>query len=167
MKPDEHFQDLIRIILAVSGKARRINVIMPYLYEGRQDHRTTRESLDCAHILKQLFAMGITNLLTFEAHDSRVDNAVPGRGFENLSTAYQLIEAMLHHVPDLRLDSQSFMVVSPDENTISRSIYYASMLEVPLGIFYRQTDYNQPGAAATRRWACAFLAKMSPVATFC
>jgi ribose-phosphate pyrophosphokinase len=157
MKPDEHFQDLIRIILAVSGKARRINVIMPYLYEGRQDHRTTRESLDCAHILKQLFAMGITNLLTFEAHDSRVDNAVPGRGFENLSTAYQLIEAMLHHVPDLRLDSQSFMVVSPDENTISRSIYYASMLEVPLGIFYRQTDYNQPVSSGYQTVGLRFL----------
>jgi len=144
MTPDEHFQDLVRIILAASGKARRINVIMPYLYEGRQDRRSTRESLDCAHILKQLFAMGITNLLTFEAHDSRVDNAVPGHGFENLSTAYQLIEAMLHRVPDLRLDGGHFMVVSPDENTISRSIYYASMLEVPLGIFYRQTDYSKP-----------------------
>lgn len=143
MTPDEHFQDLVRIILAASGKARRINVFMPYLYEGRQDHRNTRESLDCAHILRQLFDMGITNLITFEAHDSRVDNAVPGKGFENLSTAFQLIESMLHTVTDLKLNKEHFMVVSPDENTISRAIYYASMLEVPLGIFYRQNDYTQ------------------------
>lgn len=144
MTPDEHFQDLVRIILAASGKARRINVIMPYLFEGRQDRRNARESLDCAYILKQLFSLGITNLLTFEAHDSRVENAVPGCGFENLLTAYQLIEAMLHNIPDLKLNSKDFMVVSPDENTISRSIYYASMLEVPLGIFYRQMDYTKP-----------------------
>ncbi|MDD2534937.1 MAG: ribose-phosphate diphosphokinase, partial [Eubacteriales bacterium] len=143
MTPDEHFQDLIRIILSASGKARRVHVIMPYLYEGRQDHRNARESLDCAYILRQLFDMGISNLITFEAHDGRVDNAVPGKGFENLSTAFQLIEAMLHNVQDLKLDRDHFMVVSPDENTINRTIYYASMLEVPLGIFYRQSDYKE------------------------
>ena len=142
MTPDEHFQDLVRIILAVSGKARRITVFMPYLYEGRQDHRNARESLDCAHILRQLFDMGISNLITFEAHDGRVDNAVPGKGFENLTTSFQLIEAILHQIPDLKLNKENFMVVSPDENTITRSIYYASMLEVPMGIFYRQNDYT-------------------------
>jgi ribose-phosphate pyrophosphokinase len=144
MTPDEHYQDLVRLILAASGKARRINVIMPYLYEGRQDRRNSRESLDCAHILKHLFSMGITNLITFDAHDSRVENAVPGRGFENLTTAYQLIESILRTVPDLQLDDERFMVVSPDENTISRTIYYASMLEVPMGIFYRELDYTHP-----------------------
>lgn len=142
LTPDEHYQDLVRIILANSGNARRINIIMPYLYEGRQDQRNTRESLDCAHMLQHLFSLGISNLLTFDAHDSRIDNAVPGRGLENLPTSYHLIKTLFKHVPDLKLDNEHFMVVAPDENTINRAIFYASMLEVPIGIVYRRLDYH-------------------------
>ncbi len=142
LSPDEHYQDLVRIILANSGNARRINIIMPYLYEGRQDQRNTRESLDCAHMLQHLFSLGISNLLTFDAHDSRVDNSVPACGLENLPTSYQLIKALIKTVPDLNVDDRHFMVVSPDENSISRAIYYASMLEVPMGIVYRLLDYQ-------------------------
>ncbi len=143
MGPDDQYQDLIRIILAVSGHARRINVIMPYLYEGRQYRRVFRESLDCAAMLKQLFDLGIENLITFDAHDSRVANAVPSKGLENIQSSYQIIEALIHAIPDLQLDAGHFMVVSPDEGGISRAMYYASMLEVPLGIFYRKRDYHQ------------------------
>ncbi len=143
MGPDEHFQDLIRLILAVAGKARRINVILPYLYEGRQYVRAARESLDCAAMLRYLFDLGIDNLLTFDAHDGRVANAIPNSGMENISTAYQIIEAMIQTVPGLSLKKDRFMVVSPDETSISRAVYYASMLEVPMGIFYRKRDYLQ------------------------
>jgi ribose-phosphate pyrophosphokinase len=143
MGPDEHFQDLVRIILATSGQARRINLIMPYLYEGRQYRRAARESLDCGAMLRYLFELGIENLITFDAHDGRVANAVPTRDMENITSSYQLIEALLHNVTDLKLDRGHFMVVSPDEGSISRAIYYATMLEVPLGIFYRKRDYLQ------------------------
>jgi ribose-phosphate pyrophosphokinase len=143
MSPDDHFQDLVRLILASSGQARRINLIMPYLYEGRQYHRTTRESLDCAAMLKYLVQLGVKNIITFDAHDSRVANAIPTRTMENLTAAYQLIEALLHSVTDLNLDAGHFMVVSPDEGGISRAMYYAGMLEVPLGVFYRKRDYLQ------------------------
>jgi ribose-phosphate pyrophosphokinase len=143
MGPDEHYQDLLRIILAVAGKARRINVILPYLYESRQYRRTSRESLDCAAILRHLFDLGIDNLLTFDAHDERIVNAVPTRGMETISTAYQMIESLIQSTPDLRLDNQHFMVVSPDETSISRAVYFASMLEVQLGIFYRERNYLQ------------------------
>lgn len=143
MSPDDQYQDLVRIILAVSGKARRINVIMPYLYESRQYHRVARESLDCAAMLRQLFDFGIENLITFDAHDGRIANAVPSKGFENIPSSYQIIEALIHAVPDLQLDTRHFMVVCPDEGGISRAMYYASMLEVPLGIFYRKRDYHQ------------------------
>ncbi len=141
--PDDQFQDLVRLILAVSGQARRINLIMPYLYEGRQYRRNTRESLDCAAMLKHLFQLGITNLITFDAHDGRVANAAPTHSFENLTSSYQIIEAMFHAIPDLKLDHGSFMVVSPDESGVPKAMYYASMLEVPLGIFYRKRDYQQ------------------------
>jgi ribose-phosphate pyrophosphokinase len=141
MSPDDQFQDLIRLILASAGQARRINLIMPYLYEGQQNHRAARESLDCGAMLKYLFQLGVENLITFDAHDGRVINAVPTFSMENLTSSYQLIEALLHNITDLNLDSGRFMVVSPDEGGISKAIYYAGMLEVPLGIFYRQRDY--------------------------
>jgi ribose-phosphate pyrophosphokinase len=143
MGPDEHYQDLLRIILAVAGKARRINVILPYLYESRQYHRTSRESLDCAAMLRHLFDLGIDNLITFDAHDGRIANAIPTRGMETIPTSYQIIESLIHSIPDLRLDSEHFMVVSPDETAISRAMYFASMLEVQLGIFYRKRDYHK------------------------
>ena len=143
MGPDEHYQDLLRIILAVAGKARRINVILPYLYESRQYRRSARESLDCAAMLRHLFDLGIDNLITFDAHDGRITNAVPSRGMETIPTSYQIIESLIHSIPDLRLDCDHFMVVSPDETAISRAMYFASMLEVELGIFYRKRDYHQ------------------------
>lgn len=143
LSPDEHYQDLVRIILAASGKARRIHLIMPYLYEGRQYRRGTRESLDCAAMLKELFDLGIKSFFTFDAHDPRIINAVPTKNVENLTSSYQIIEAMIHSVPDLKLDRGSFMVVSPDETGVPRAMYYASMLEVPLGIFYRKRDYHK------------------------
>ncbi|MGI6325435.1 MAG: ribose-phosphate diphosphokinase [Saccharofermentanales bacterium] len=143
LSPDEQYQDLLRIILAASGKARRINLIMPYLYEGRQYRRGTRESLDCAAMLKELFALGIKSILTFDAHDPRIINAVPTENVENLTAAYQIIESMIQTVPDLKFDYDHFMVVSPDEEGITRAMYYASMLEVPLGIFYRKRNYLQ------------------------
>ena len=143
MSPDDQYQDLVRIILAASGQARRINLIMPYLYEGRQYHRGGRESLDCASMLKQLFDLGVKSLMTFDAHDARITNSVPTSNMENLASSYQIIESMVHAIPDLKLDHGHFMVVSPDESGVSRAMYYASMLEVPLGIFYRQRDYHQ------------------------
>jgi len=141
--PDDQYQDLVRIILAVSGQARRINLIMPYLYEGRQYRRNARESLDCAAMLKYLFQIGVKNLITFDAHDGRIVNAVPTKSLENLTSSYQIIEAMIHAIPNLNLSHGSFMVVSPDESGVSRAMYYASMLEVPLGIYYRKRDYHQ------------------------
>ncbi|MDD2374263.1 MAG: ribose-phosphate pyrophosphokinase [Eubacteriales bacterium] len=143
MGPDDHYQDLIRIILAVSGHARRINLIMPYLYEGRQDRRTSRESLDCAAMLRQLYNYNVSNIFTFDAHDSRVSNAIPLGGFENLPTSYQIIESLIRSVNDLKLDADHTMVVSPDEGGINRAIYYASMLEVPLGTYYKKIDYQK------------------------
>ncbi len=143
MSPDDHFQDLVRLILAANGTARRINLIMPYLYEGRQYHRQARESLDCSAMLKHLFNLGIKSILTFDAHDPRIANSVPTKNIENLTSSYQIIESMIHAIPDLRLDREHFMVVCPDETGVSRAMYYASMLEVPLGIFYRQRDYHQ------------------------
>lgn len=143
MSPDDHYQDLIRIILACSGYARRINIILPYLYESRRYRRTARESLDCGAMLRQLFDLGIKNLITFDAHDGRVANAVPDKGFENIPSSYQIIESLIHSVEDLHLDADSFMVVSPDESGITRAMYYASMLEVPLGTFYRKRDYKR------------------------
>jgi ribose-phosphate pyrophosphokinase len=143
MSPDDHYQDLVRIIQATVSSARRINLIMPYLYEGRQYRRGARESLDCATMLKELFSLGIQSLLTFDAHDGRIVNAVPTENLENLASSYQIIEAIVHAVPDLKLDCGHFMVVSPDESGVPRAMYYASMLEVPLGIFYRKLDYHQ------------------------
>lgn len=141
--PDDHYQNLLRVILASKGQARRINLIMPYLYESRQYHRTSRESLDCAFMLKQLTELGVSNIITFDAHDGRIANAIPTHGFETIQTSFQIIESILTTVPHLDLSPGHFMVISPDETAINRGMYYASMLEVPLGIYYRQYDYTR------------------------
>jgi len=142
MSPDDHYQDLKRIILAISGKARRVNVIMPYLYEGRQHKRNSRESLDCAHMLSELYNLGIANIITFDAHDPRVANAIPLGGFENVRATYQVIKSLLKNIEGLDLDDNKLMVVSPDEGGISRAMYMASMLETQLGTFYKRRDYT-------------------------
>jgi ribose-phosphate pyrophosphokinase len=143
MSPDDHYQDLKRVILAVSGKARRINVIMPFLYESRQHKRNARESLDCAYMLEELYDLGVQNIITFDAHDDRVANAIPNSGFESIPSAYQIIKSLVNTTPNLRICGDSLMVVSPDEGGISRAMYYASMLGVPLGTFYKRRDYTQ------------------------
>ena len=143
MSPDDHYQDLKRIIAAVGGKARRITVIMPYLYESRQDKRSARESLDCALALQELVGMGVDNIITFEAHDARVQNAIPLHGFETVRTTYQFIKALLRHVPDLEIDSEHMMVISPDEGGMSRAIYLASVLGLDVGMFYKRRDYTR------------------------
>jgi len=133
MSPDDHFQDLKRIIGAVAGKARRINVIMTMLYEGRQHRRSSRESLDCAVALQELVKMGVTNLITFDAHDPRVQNAIPLEGFENVIPNYQFIKALIRTIPDLQIDRDHMMIISPDEGAMSRCIYYSSVLNLDLG----------------------------------
>jgi len=143
MSPDDHYQDLKRTILAISGKARRINVIMPFLYESRQHKRNSRESLDCAYMLEELYSLGVENIITFDAHDDRVANAIPTSGFESIPSAYQIIKSLVNTTPDLRICGDTMMVVSPDEGGISRAMYYASMLGVPLGTFYKRRDYTQ------------------------
>ena len=143
MSPDDHYQDLKRIIAAVGGKARRITVIMPFLYESRQHKRTSRESLDCAIALQELTSMGVDNILTFDAHDPRVQNAIPLHGFETVSPTYQFIKGLLSNVPDLTLDSDHMMVISPDEGGMSRAIYMANVLGLDMGMFYKRRDYTQ------------------------
>lgn len=142
MSPDDHYQDLKRVILACSGKARRINVIMPFLYESRQHKRNARESLDCAFALEELYNLGVANIITFDAHDERVANAIPLSGFESLPSNYQIIKEMYRQIPDLSFTKGKFMVVSPDEGAIGRAMYYASILGVPLGTFYKRRDYT-------------------------
>ena len=142
MSPDDHFQDLKRIILAIAGKAKRINVIMPMLYESRQHRRSSRESLDCAMALHELVNMGVSNILTFDAHDPRVANAIPLGGFENIMPTYQVLKALLRNVKDLRLDKNSTMFVSPDEGAMQRNIFYASVLSLDLGMSYKRRDYT-------------------------
>ncbi len=142
MSPDEHYQDLKRIIGAIGGKARRISVIMPMLYEGRQHKRSSRESLDCATALQELVAMGVSNLITFDAHDPRVQNAIPLHGFENIRTSYQMIKALLHTYPDLDVNPDEMMIISPDEGGMSKCMYYSSMMGIDLGMFYKRRDYS-------------------------
>lgn len=142
MSPDDHYADLKRIIAATGAKARRITVIMPMLYEGRQHRRTSRESLDCALFLQELHNMGIENIITFDAHDARVQNAVPMSGFENIQPTYQFLKAIKHNIPDIKIDKNNLMVISPDEGGMSRCMYYASVLEVELGMFYKRRDYS-------------------------
>jgi ribose-phosphate pyrophosphokinase len=143
MSPDDHFQDLKRIIQAAGGKAHRINVIMPILYGGRQHKRNYRESLDCAVALQELEAMGVQNMITFDAHDSRVCNAVPLMGFDNIIPSYQVLKALIKRINDLKIDKDSFMMVSPDEGAMNRNMYYASVLGVELGMFYKRRDYSK------------------------
>lgn len=143
MSPDDHYQDLKRIIAAVGGKARRITVIMPFLYESRQHKRTSRESLDCALALQELVNMGVDNIITFDAHDPRVQNAIPLSGFETVQPTYQFVKGLLNHVKGLTLDAQHMMVVSPDEGGMSRAIYMANVLGLDMGMFYKRRDYTR------------------------
>lgn len=143
MSPDDHYQDLKRIIAAVGGKARRITVIMPFLYESRQHKRTARESLDCALALQEMVNMGVDNIITFDAHDARVQNAIPLHGFETVQPAYQFVKGLLNHVKDLKIDADHMMVISPDEGGMSRAIYIANVLCLDMGMFYKRRDYTQ------------------------
>ncbi len=142
MSPDDHYQDLKRIIAAVGGKARRITVIMPFLYEGRQHRRTARESLDCALALQELVQMGVDNIITFDAHDPRVQNAIPLHGFETVQPVYQFIKGLLRNEKNLTIDSDHMMVISPDEGGMGRAIYTANVLGLDMGMFYKRRDYT-------------------------
>lgn len=141
MTPDEHFADLKRIICAANGKPERITVVMPMLYASRQHRRAGRESLDCALMLNELYSMGVSDVITFDAHDPRVQNAVPLMGFDNYFPTYQVLKALTKHFPDVRLDKNSLMCISPDEGAIGRNVYYASVLGLDLGMFYKRRDY--------------------------
>lgn len=143
MSPDDHYQDLKRIIAAVSGKAKRINVIMPFLYESRQHRRSSRESLDCALALQELVDMGVENIITFDAHDPRVQNAIPLHGFESVTCAYQFVKALCRHVDDLVFDNDHMMIISPDEGGTDRAVYLANVLGINVGMFYKRRDYSR------------------------
>ena len=143
MSPDDHYQDLKRVIAACNGKAHRINVIMPFLYEGRQHKRNGRESLDCAYALEELRNMGVSNFITFDAHDPRVQNAIPLHGFETVQPAYQFIKGLLRHVKDLQIDADHMMIISPDEGGMGRAIYIANVLGLDMGMFYKRRDYTR------------------------
>ena len=143
MSPDDHYADLKRVIAAAGGKARRINVIMPFLYESRQHKRSGRESLDCALMLQELTAMGVENIITFDAHDPRVHNSIPLKGFESVSCTYQFIKYLLLGVDDLHIDSEHMMVISPDEGGMGRAVYFANLLGLEMGMFYMRRDYTK------------------------
>ena len=143
MSPDDHYADLKRIIAAAGGKARRITAIIPFLYESRQHKRTSRESLDCALALQELTAMGVDNIITFDAHDPRVQNAIPLKGFETVPPAYQFIKGILNNVDDLKIDSDHLMIISPDEGGTNRAVYLATVLGVNMGMFYKRRDYSK------------------------
>ena len=142
MSPDNHYQDLKRIISAATGKAHRISVIMPFLYEGRQHRRNKRESLDCALALKELNQMGVSNIITFDAHDPRVQNSIPLSGFDNFYPTYQFLKALVKHVPDFSLDNNHLMIISPDEGAMPRAVYFSNILGVDMGMFYKRRDYS-------------------------
>lgn len=142
MSPDNHYQDLKRIISAANGKARRINVIMPFLYEGRQHKRSKRESLDCALALQELTRMGVSNIITFDAHDPRVQNSIPLQGFDTFMPTYQFLKALTKSVPDFRIDNEHLMIISPDEGAMGRAVYFANILGVDMGMFYKRRDYS-------------------------
>jgi len=142
MSPDDHYQDLKRIISAATGKARRINVMMPFLYESRQHKRTKRESLDCALALEELMDMGVSNIMTFDAHDPRVQNAIPIKGFDNFSPNYQFMKALLRAEPNLNVDKDHLMIISPDEGAMHRAVYLSNVLGVDMGMFYKRRDYS-------------------------
>ena len=143
MSPDDHYSDLKRIITAAAGKARRINVIMPFLYESRQHKRTSRESLDCAVALQELHALGVENIITFDAHDPRVQNAIPNSGFDSIQPTYQFIKALFNNVPDLQVDNEHMMIISPDEGAMGRAVYYSNVLGLDMGMFYKRRDYSR------------------------
>ena len=143
MSPDDHYQNLKRIIAAVGGKARRINVIMPFLYESRQHKRSSRESLDCALALQELVRMGVDNIITFDAHDPRVQNAIPLSGFETVRPTYQFVKGLIMNYSDLQFDSQHMMAISPDEGATERAVYLASVLNLDMGMFYKRRDYTR------------------------
>ena len=142
MSPDNHYQDLKRIISAANGKARRINVIMPFLYEGRQHKRTKRESLDCALALQELTRMGVSNIITFDAHDPRVQNSIPLQGFDTFMPTYQFLKALTKSVPNFQIDNEHLMIISPDEGAMGRAVYFANILGVDMGMFYKRRDYS-------------------------
>ena len=142
MSPDDHYQDLKRMIAAANGKARRITVIMPFLYESRQHRRTARESMDCALALQELISMGVDNIITFDAHDPRVQNAIPLHGFDTVQPAYQFVKGILNAVDDLKIDNDHLMIISPDEGATSRAVFLASVLGVDMGMFYKRRDYS-------------------------
>ena len=141
MSPDDHYADLKRVLGAIAGKARRVSVIMPMLYEGRQHKRTARESLDCALMLQELEAMGVENIITFDAHDARVQNAIPLCGFDNVMPTYQMIKALVRAVPDISINKDDLMIISPDEGAISRCMYFSSVLGIDIGMFYKRRNY--------------------------
>lgn len=143
MSPDDHYQDLKRVIAAIGGKARRISVIMPFLYESRQHRRTSRESMDCAMMLQELEQMGVSNIITFDAHDPRVQNSIPLTGFESIHPTYQMLKAMFRNVPDLNINRDAMMIISPDEGAIGRNIYYSTVLGLDMGLFFKRRDYTQ------------------------
>lgn len=143
MSPDDHYQDLKRIIAAVGGKARRVTVIMPFLYESRQHRRSARESLDCALALQELTQMGVESIITFDAHDPRVQNAIPLKSFETVQPTYQFIKAFLKNIPDFKVNTNNLMVISPDEGAMDRAVYYANVLEIDVGMFYKRRDYSR------------------------
>ena len=142
MSPDDHFQDLKRIIAAIGGRAKRINIIMPMLYEGRQHRRNSRESLDCAMALQELQHMGVSNIITFDAHDPRVQNAIPLIGFDSVRPSYQILKALFRKERDLQIDRDHMMIVSPDEGALDRNIFYSSVLGIDMGMFYKRRDYT-------------------------
>ncbi len=143
MSPDDHYQDIKRVIGAIAGKARRISLIIPMLYEGRQHKRSARESLDCAVALQELVNLGVSNIITFDAHDPRVQNAIPNNGFDSVQSTYQMIKALVKAVPDVKLDKNNLMMISPDEGAMSRSMYYSSVIGLDLGMFYKRRDYTR------------------------
>ena len=142
MSPDDHYADLKRIIAANAGKARRISVIMPMLYEGRQHRRSGRESLDCALMLQELVNMGVTNIITFDAHDARIQNAIPLSGFDDVRPTYQMIKALVKAIPDVSLDKEDMVIISPDEGAMGRCMYYSSVLGLDIGMFYKRRNYS-------------------------
>ncbi len=142
MSPDDHYQDLKRLIGAIAGKARRVSVIMPMLYEGRQDKRSSRESLDCAIMLQELVNMGVTNIITFDAHNASVQNAIPLSSFDNVHPTYQMLKALVRKVPDISLEKEDLVIISPDEGGMSRCMYYSSVLGLDIGMFYKRRNYS-------------------------
>ena len=143
MSPDDHYQDLKRMISAIGGKARRISVIMPFLYESRQHRRSARESLDCAFALQELVSMGVENIITFDAHDPRVQNAIPLNSFETVQPTYQFIKALLQNVPDIKMNADNMMIISPDEGAMGRAIYFGNVVGIDVGTFYKRRDYTK------------------------